>query len=70
MSENIGYTTRKEFAKGFVRSFKQAIKLVERKSAGELLENNSRIWLDNLIAETEKMKSETTEVGGDGNSEN
>ena len=53
--------TREELAKGFVKAFKQAIKLAERKMAGEVLENDFEQHIKQLQAEAEKMRLEDME---------
>ena len=58
MSEVTGYKTREDFARSFVPAFKQALRMAERKAAGEKLDNDFEEWLDNLKAEAEKMRAE------------
>ena len=58
MSEVTGYKTREDFARGFVRAFKQGIRIAERKAAGEELGNDFEQHILQLKAEAEKMRAE------------
>ena len=56
MCETTEYRTKEEFARSFIPTYKQALKLIERKARGEKVENNTEEWLKGLIAEAEEMK--------------
>ena len=51
------FKTKEDFAKSFVPSLKQALKMAERKAAGEKLENDGDEWIKKLIEEAEEMKA-------------
>ena len=57
MSEENGYATREEFAKGFVRSFKQAIRIAKGEEKG----TDAMEHVKQLMAEVDVMKREETE---------
>ena len=55
------YKTKEDFARGFVRTFKQGIKMAERKAAGEELGNDFEQHILQLKAEAEKMRAEESD---------
>jgi len=60
MSETMGFKTKEDFAKSFIPSLKYAIKLAERKAAGETLDNDFEQRLKQLQAEADAMRAEET----------
>ena len=62
MSEATELKTKEDFAEIFVPSLKQALRMVERKAAGEKLGNDFEQHILQLKVEAEKMKAE--ESGG------
>ena len=58
MSEATGFKTKEDFASSFVPSLKHALKMAERKAAGEDLGNDFEQHIIQLKAEADKMRAE------------
>jgi len=58
MRQAMEYKTKEDFARSFVPAFKQALKLAERKAAGEKLGDDFEAHIKRLKAEAEKMRAE------------